>query len=90
MALTPLHVRDVCMGGLWSGGTTTPKICKYIDHISRSDGKHVAVCTKRNSGAFAALEKKRAKWGGHGYDGDNCAGYLYLQYQEQGYDLKKP
>ena len=81
--LTPLHVRDICYGG--RSGT----MCKYLDAVTRSDGKTVQLCTKLNAGAFAALEKKRR----HSYWGsvvlaDNCPGYLYLQYKEQGYDKK--
>lgn len=81
MALTPLHVRDVCYGGSWGGQTQ----CKYIDHIQRSDGKTVAVCTKHNAGAFAALEKK-SSWYSRDKMQDNCSGYLMLMFKEQGYD----
>lgn len=87
MALTPLHVRDVCYGGGWYGGGN--KTCKYLDSVTRSDGKYVSVCTKLNSGAFTALEAKRQKWGA-APTGDNCAGYILLQYKDQGYDVKKP
>lgn len=84
MALTPLHVHDVCCGSWASGG-----VCKYLDQVRRSDGKAVSVCTKLNSGAFADLEKKRKQRWGNLANGDNCQGYLYLQYKDQGYDVKK-
>lgn len=85
MALTPLQVRDVCYGGQWGYGNT---VCKYLDHVNRKDKKYVAVCTKLNPGAYADLEKKRAGWG-QAPKGNNCQGYLYLQYKDQGYDVKK-
>lgn len=81
MALTQLQVRDICYGG----GT---KVCKYLDYVNRKDRKYVAVCTKFNPGAYADLEKKRAGWG-QSFNNDNCNGYLYLQYKDQGYDVKK-
>lgn len=88
MALTPLHVRDVCYGPGWTQGSNLG--CKYLDNVSRSDGQWVQVCTKLNPGAFTALEQKR-KQGGWGANytpkGDNCQGYLLLQYKKQGYDV---
>lgn len=90
MALTPLQVQDVCYGGgnWWTAGANT--ICKYLDTVNRKDGKYVQVCTKLNPGAYAVLDKRRQSHP-NAYDpkGDNCSGYLLLQYKDQGYD-KKP
>jgi len=86
MALTPLQVRDVCQSGSYYSGA---KACKYHDQQTRSDGKWVSVCTKLNAGAYAALEAKRKgsyRYGGTP-TGDNCQGYILLQYKDQGYDI---
>lgn len=87
MALTQLHVRDVCHGGGWtpSGQSNT---CKYLTHECRKDGTYVSLCTKLNKGAYDDLEKSR-KNSNSRYQpkGDNCAGYLYLLYKKQGYDV---
>jgi hypothetical protein len=80
MALTPLHVRDYCYAGYSGGG-----LCKYLDTLRRTDGTSVNVCTKLHSGAYDKLKKKR---GSYKPTGDNCAGYLYLEYKKQGYDVK--
>ena len=86
MALTPLHVRDVCHSGTWGGPTS----CKYLDQVSNSNGKFVSVCTKLCPTAYAALQKKRTgqhAWFGQSTPtGDNCQGYLLLHHKEQGYD----
>lgn len=84
MALTPLHVMDVCRGG----GYDYQKMCKYLD--SRIVGNnYVNVCTKLNAGAYAALEQQRKGGGNWLPKGDNCQGYLLLTYKKQGYDVQQ-
>lgn len=78
MALTPLHVRDVCYAGYQ--GT----YCKYITSEYNKNGTVVSLCTKLNTGAYEALKKKQRGSSG----GDNCPGYLYLKHKKQGYDVK--
>src|SRR6185295_6724111 len=77
MALTPLHVRDVCYGS-WQNGS----VCKYLDQLLRSDGRqYISVCTKLNAAAYAALQKKRVNNYHKNATADNCQGYLLLQYK---------
>lgn len=83
MALTSLHVQDVCYG-MASNYASVGKACKYLTSMPRGDGKYVQVCTKLNTGAF---EKLKASGHHHG-TGDNCQGYLLLLYKKQGYDAK--
>ena len=88
MALTPLHVKDVCNSGQWYGGASS---CKYLDGATRGSGssaKHVYVCTKMNSGAYDALEEKRkGMHAGYKPTGDNCSGFILLYHKDQGYDI---
>ena len=87
MALTPLHVRDVCYGPGWTAKSN--QMCKYLDSTQRSDGKYVSICTKLNPGAYKALCARRGTVGNNPWEpkGDNCQGYLLLQYKNQGYDV---
>lgn len=85
MALTPLHVTQVCNASSsgWSG--PRGKTCKYLTHFSKKDGTWVNVCSKK-----APL--KRPKYpavpaGQPNPYGDNCPGYLYLKYAKQGFDV---
>ncbi len=88
MALTQLQVIDVCYGGNRWGGQAN-KTCKYLEGRLRSDGKYVHVCTKKNPGAFAKLEaaQKGANYYPGPPTGDNCSGYLLLEFKDQGYDI---
>lgn len=81
MALTPLHVLDVCR----SGGYDHEKTCKYLD-FKYVGSQYVNVCTKLNAGAFADLEKRRGNnpWVPKA---DNCQGYLLLMHKRQGHDV---
>ena len=78
MALTPLHVQDVCMSGMQ---------CRYLcwEHI---EGRQVALCTKL-APEFYKQMRKDMKYYDVDLDnrGDNCKGYLLLKYKPQGYDV---
>ena len=78
MALTPLHIQDVCLSG---------EQCRYLcwEYI---DNKSVAFCTKLAPEYYKQMRKDMRF-----YDvdldqrGDNCQGYLLLKHKEQGYNL---
>ena len=89
MALTSLQVIDVCTGQAgqknpW-GWYNNGKQCKYL--IYEMVGKdYKPLCMKLAPGI---IEQKRKS--GHlppGFDkmSDNCPGYRYMKYVEQGYD----
>jgi hypothetical protein len=90
MALTPLHVQDVCYGAAgqqnpW-GWFPTSNVCKYLTHEVVGQ-KYVPLCLKK---APAILQDK-AKQGQLPPDwkklSDNCPGYRYMKHIDQGYDV---
>jgi hypothetical protein len=90
MALTLIQVKDVCQAQAsnkspWSWGTPNTT-CKYL--TGEIVGKqYKQLCMKLAPGV---VEKKR-KDGmlAHDFDKlpDNCPGYSYLKYKDQGYDV---
>lgn len=79
MALTQLHVKDVC-----NAGTT----CKYLCWET-VDGKSTALCLKHAPALFQQVRRDMQMYGVNlDNRGDNCSGYLLLKHKEQGYDLK--
>lgn len=90
MALTPLHVQDVCYGQAgqknpygWYGSDNA---CKYLTH-EYVGKKYVPLCMKKAPGI---IEKKFK--GGQlppNWDKmkDNCPGYRYMKHIDQGYDV---
>lgn len=80
MALTPLHVQDVCNSGVQ---------CRYLCWETLDSGKVVALCLK-HAGAYYDKVKRDMDMYGVDLDdrGDNCSGYLFLKHIDQGYDVK--
>jgi len=85
MALTSLHVQDVCYGGSWQAWNRN-QICKYLAHETVGS-KYVALCLKKAPGIID--EKRKNKQLPHDFDkmADNCPGYTYLKHIQQGYDI---
>ena len=81
MALTPLHVQDVCNSGTQ---------CRYLCWETLEDtGKTIAVCLKRSPSYYNQVKRDMDMYGVNLDErGDNCSGYLLLKYVEQGYDVK--
>jgi hypothetical protein len=92
MALTPLHVQDVCYGAAsqvnpW-GWNPSGNVCKYLSHEIVGQ-KFVALCLKKAPGILE--EKKKKGELPHDFNklGDNCPGYRYMKHIDQGYDVPK-
>lgn len=78
MALTPLHVQNVCLAG---------EQCRYLCW-EVVDGANIAFCAKLSPEYYKQMRRDMSF-----YDidlderGDNCQGYLLLKHKMQGYDL---
>jgi hypothetical protein len=76
MALTPLHVRQVCLAG-------TP--CRFLETSYTPNGPK-SFCMKLAQNYYEQYKKNR----GISDDtkmGNNCQGYLYLRFKQQGIDV---
>lgn len=79
MALTPLHVRDVCASG---------EQCRYLCWETLETGKTVAVCMKHSPTYYQQVKKDMRMYGVDlDARSDNCKGYLLLKHHPQGYDV---
>lgn len=87
MALTSLHVLDVCCGqagqknpwGIYAG----TKSCKFLTH-EMIGKEYKPLCIKL---APALVDKKRKITPDFDKLPNNCPGYKYLKYIDQGYHL---
>lgn len=86
MALTPLHVKDVCYGQAGKSNTWNPG-CKYLTY-EFVDKKSVPLCMKKAPAIFERKKSIDQLYGGPKNDAPgNCSGYRWLKYVEQGYDI---
>lgn len=80
MALTQLHVQNVCNAG---------NPCRYLCWETLETGQSVAVCLKKVPGYYRQVKRDMQMYGVDLEErGDNCQGYLLLKYVPQGYDLE--
>lgn len=89
MALTKKQTEDVC---LVYGGH---KACRYLIYDLES-GKHLCskLATKLKEDIDTRIDEYLANLKKNGQDpalmgraiGDNCSGYIFLKYKQQGYD----
>jgi hypothetical protein len=80
MALTKLHVQDVCMAD---------SQCKYICWET-IDGASVPLCLKHAPSYYQQVRRDMNMYGVNLDErSDNCSGYILLKYVPQGYDIKK-
>lgn len=79
MALTPLHINDICMSG---------NQCRYLCWET-VDGKSTAMCMKQAPAYYRQVKRDMEMYGVDlDKRGDNCQGYLMLKHHQQGYDVK--
>lgn len=85
MALTPLHVQDVCCGHAknpYNGGNS----CKYLCHEVVGK-KVVALCMKKATSVIIEKAKNGQLPQNWNKLPDNCPGYRYMKHIDQGYNI---
>lgn len=79
MALTPLQIQNVCNAG---------DTCRYICWETLETGKTVAMCMKHAPHYYRTVKNDMEMYGVDlDKRSDNCQGYLFLKYIDQGYDV---
>ena len=86
MALTPLHVQDICYGnaskGVWSGNPP----CRYL--TNEMVGKeYKQLCLKHAPGIIDKMKQEGHLPSDFSKRPDNCNGYKYMKHLDQGYNI---